>query len=74
MFPIVYEFPHFGYLHFQQDGALAHYAKDVRQWLDEKFPGRWIGCRGLIKWPARSPDLTPLDFFSMGSFKKRSLC
>ena len=23
---------------------------------------RWIGRRGPITWPARSPDLNPLDF------------
>ena len=63
MLPIVYEYPYFSFLHFHQDGVLAHYAKDVRQWLDEKFPGSWIECRGLIESPARSPDLTPLDFF-----------
>lgn len=53
---------------FQQDGAPPHYGVDVRQYLSEVFPGRWIGRRGSIEWPARSPDLTPLDFF-MGSFK-----
>ena len=40
VFPIISEFPHFSDLHFQQDGAPAHYAKDVRQWLDETFSGR----------------------------------
>ena len=55
---------------FQQDGAHAHYAKDVRQRLDEKFPRRWIGSREPIEWPARSLDLTVPDFFSMGSFTK----
>ena len=69
LFPIAYEFPHFGYLHFQQDEAPAHYAKDVRQWLDEKFFGHWIGHRGPIKWSARSPDLTPPDFFLSGVLK-----
>ena len=54
VFPIVNEFPHFCDLHFQQDGAPAHYTKDVRQWLDETFPGHWIGCQGPIEWPARS--------------------
>jgi len=31
-------------------------------WLDQKFLGRWLGRRGH-QWPARSPDLTPCDFF-----------
>lgn len=48
---------------FQQDGATPHYAVIVRDYLTEIFPNKWIGRRGAIEWPARSPDLTPLDFF-----------
>ena len=55
--------------HFQHDGAGAHYASTVREWLDEKFPNRWIGRRGPFNWPARSPDLTPCDFFLWGYLK-----
>ena len=29
----------------------------------ENLPNRWIGQRGNIEFPPRSPDLTPLDFF-----------
>ena len=58
-------------LYFQQDGAPAHYAVSVRKWLDEHFPGRWIGRRGPVEWPARSPDLTPLDFFLWGVLKNK---
>jgi hypothetical protein len=47
---------------FQQDGAPAHYARIVTDWLDENIPV-WIGRGGDIRWPPRSPDLTPLDFF-----------
>ena len=56
-------------LHFQQDGAPPHYAVPVREWLNERFPRRWIGRRGIQEWPARSPDLTPLDFFLWGYLK-----
>lgn len=56
-------------LYFQQDGAPPHYVLPVRQWLQNTFPGRWIGRRGAIEWPARSPDLTPLDFFLWGHLK-----
>ena len=56
-------------LYFQQDGAPSHYSLVVREWLDQKFPGRWIGRRGPIEWPARSPDLTPADFFLWGYLK-----
>lgn len=56
-------------MYFQQDGAPAHYSRAVREWLDQKFPGRWIGRRGPIEWPPRSPDLTPPDFFLWGYLK-----
>lgn len=56
-------------LHFQQDGAPPHYAVAVRQWLDNNYAHKWIGRRGPIEWPPRSPDLTPLDFFLWGYIK-----
>lgn len=56
-------------VYFQQDGAPPHYARIVRVFLDNVFPRRWIGRRGHIEWPARSPDLTPLDFFFWGHLK-----
>ena len=56
---------------FQRDGVPAHYATKVRNLLNEKFPGTWIGRRGSIEWPARSPDLSPLDFFFCGVMKDR---
>lgn len=56
-------------LWFQQDGAPPHYALNVRRYLDTMFAGRWIGRRGAIEWPARSPDLNPLDFFLWGHLK-----
>ena len=56
---------------FQQDGAPPHFASVFRDFLDKKFPGRWIGRRGPIKWPARLPDLTPADFFLWGVLKDK---
>ncbi|CAH0391520.1 unnamed protein product [Bemisia tabaci] len=56
---------------FQQDGAPAHYALVVRNFLNNEFPQRWIGRRGFIEWPARSPDLTPCDFFLWGHLKSK---
>ena len=55
----------------QQGGALAHYGRAVREWLNEKFGERWIGCRGFIEWPPRSPDLSPCDFFLWSVLKDR---
>ena len=51
---------------FQQDGAPPHFAISARNYLDQTFPGRWIGRRGLVEWPPRSPDLSPLDYFLWG--------
>lgn len=51
---------------FQHDGYPAHYRITVRQLLNVLFPNRWIGRGGPIPWPARSPDLTPLDFYVWG--------
>uniref|UniRef100_A0A2R5LFM4 Putative transposable element n=1 Tax=Ornithodoros turicata TaxID=34597 RepID=A0A2R5LFM4_9ACAR len=52
-----------GKLWFQHDGAPAHSSSQARAYLDRAFPSRWIGRYGPVSWPARSPDLTPLDFF-----------
>jgi hypothetical protein len=54
---------------FQQDSAPPHFHKDVTTFLDETFPGRWVGRGGPTAWPPRSPDLTPLDFFAWGFIK-----
>lgn len=56
---------------YQQDGAPPHYSLVVREYLNEVFPNRWVGRRGPMEWPARSPDLTPLDFFLWGYLKSR---
>jgi hypothetical protein len=47
---------------YQQNGAPLYYAVD-----------RWIGRRGQIEWPARSPDLTRLDFFYEDISRIRSM-
>jgi hypothetical protein len=54
---------------FQQDGAPPHYANTVKAFLNQQFQGKWIGRRGPITWPPRSPDLTPLHFFQWGYIK-----
>ena len=54
---------------FQQDGASAYTAIITRSYLNEQFPNRWIGKDGNRPWAARSPDLTPLDFFVWGHIK-----
>ena len=60
--------PVFRKMIWQQDGAPAHYSTIVREFLDDKF-SVWIGRRGTIDWPPRSPDLTPCDFSLWGIIK-----
>jgi hypothetical protein len=55
--------------HFMHDGAPAHFSNPVRQLLNDSFPNGWIGRGGTIPWPARSPDLTPLDSFLFSHLK-----
>ena len=54
---------------FQHDGALAHNTANARRHLNEVFGNRWIGRNGPVAWPARSLDLTPLDFYLWGHMK-----
>lgn len=56
-------------LFFQQDGAPAHNSGVAREFLNTHFPDKWIGTAGPVEWPARSPDLSPLDFYLWGYLK-----
>lgn len=56
---------------FQHNGAPAHWSAQVRQTLDAMFPDQWVGRGSDIAWPARSPDLTPMDFFLWGYIKAK---
>lgn len=56
---------------FQHDGAPAHITDPVRRYLSQTFGDQWIGRFGPQSWPARSPDLTPLDFFLWGYIKNK---
>ena len=56
---------------FMDDGAPPHFTLNVRNYLHQHYPNRWIG-RGNdapVNWPPRSPDLTPLDYFLCGVSK-----
>ena len=59
---------------YQHDGCPAHYAHTARDVLNNNYHDRWIGRAGPINWPARSPDLTPPDFFLWGYLKEKVYC
>ena len=52
----------------QDDGVPAHFCINVHRNLNI-FPRHWIGCGGPVAWPARPPDLNPLDFYLWGHLK-----
>lgn len=54
--------------YFAQDGATPHTANIVQKYLKSKFSNRFIDKE---KWPPRSPDLNPCDFFLWGYLKAR---
>ena len=61
---------------FQQDGAPAHFAMTVREYLYEGFPSRWIG-RGSaslpaqLDWSPRNSNLTTCDNSFWGFIKEK---
>ena len=54
---------------FMQDGARPHIIRPVKQLLYNTFNNRTIGEGLGHHWPARSPDLNPLDFGFWGYMK-----
>ncbi|GFX42891.1 transposable element Tc3 transposase [Trichonephila clavipes] len=56
-------------LWFQQDGATCHTARATIDLLKDTFGDRLISRFGLVNWPPRSCDLTPLDYFLWGYVK-----
>lgn len=55
---------------FLHDGAPVHHTRLIHDHLNIHFPDRWIGRGGPIAWPARSPDLSKIDFFMWGYIKQ----
>ncbi|GBO29597.1 hypothetical protein AVEN_4755-1 [Araneus ventricosus] len=48
---------------FQHDGAPVHFSREVPNHLDVRFGQESIGHGGPVRWSARTPDLSCLDFF-----------
>lgn len=58
-------------LHFRMYNTGSVHGRDqYRVDLNMEYGDRWIGRGGPVNWPARSPDLTPLDFFLWGAVKQ----
>ena len=57
--------------HFQQDGATCLTARENMTLLRGPFPGKLISRFGDVEWPARSPNLSALDFYLWGYLKER---
>jgi len=57
-------------IYFQHDGAPSHSSREVRNFLNCRFPGRWIGHGSPHNWPARSAGLNPLDYCVWGWMKE----
>jgi len=60
--------PNYHLNYFLQDGATPHTANNVQEYLRSKFLDRFFDKE---KWPPRSPDLNPCDFFLWGYLKER---
>ncbi len=67
------DWPHIDAVIFQQDCALPHFARQVKDWLHETFPDRWLGRGEPYDWPPMSPDLTPVDLSVWGIVKENGL-
>ena len=56
------------------DGTAAHYSSRDRRHLDNKSPRKWIRGGGPVYWSLRSPNLTPCEFFSVVTLKRKGIC
>lgn len=54
---------------YQMDGAPPHNSRSVSEALTEIFEDRWIGNNGPFRWPPKTPDGNPLDYFVWGFIK-----
>ena len=51
---------------YMQDRDPPHCTNVALEFLEEKFPNRVMSRCSNRSWPARSPDLNPMDFFVWG--------
>ena len=50
---------------------LSIYIRPQIDLLGQTFDGRLISRNDDVNWPAKTCDLTPLDFFLWGAIKKK---
>ena len=55
---------------YQRVGVPPHYGESVTQYLNIKFPNKWVGSGGPISWPLRYPDLSHSDYFVWNYLKE----
>jgi hypothetical protein len=55
--PVIADWPDISDFWFQHDSSSVHYSQIACDYLEEMFPDRWIGRRGAVEWPPRSPEL-----------------
>ena len=56
---------------FLHDGAPVHCTRPIIHFLNATYPNHWIGRGSAVPWPARSPDLTKMDFSIWGFVKEQ---
>jgi hypothetical protein len=59
-----------GRTYFQNNGAAPRFSREVRSFLNDHFLGRCFRRGDLHNWPARSPDLSPLNYCVWGWMKE----
>lgn len=67
--PVLLNHPQRKNFWYQMDGAPCHNYSLVGDLLTELFEDQWIANNGPFRWPPRTPDGNPLDYFFWGYLK-----
>ena len=62
-----------GRMYFQNDEDPPHFSRKVRNFLNNRFLGRWIVRGGPHNWSPMSPDLTRTRLLCMGMDERNDL-
>jgi len=54
------------------DEAPPHFSCIARQYLNDHFPGKWVGCNGPVAW-SLVPPISILSISTFGATLKISL-